>query len=112
MHESGNDTRTYGYHPVFNTGMERQAGRNLARMGGENMKYTVTGHATVVCSMVVEANTEKEAIKKANEQFGSLANYTGMGGTDKMIGVPTSEDDRCIYPDSDVEFDDVLPFTE
>lgn len=34
------------------------------------------------------------------------------GGTDKMIGVPTSEDDRCIYPDSDVEFDDVLPFTE
>lgn len=35
-----------------------------------------------------------------------------MGGTDKMIGVPISEDDRCIYPDSDVEFDDVLPFTE
>lgn len=76
------------------------------------MKYTVTGHATVVCSMVVEANTEKEAIEKANEQFGSLANYTGMGGIDKMIGVPISEDDRCIYSDSDVEFDDVLPFTE
>ena len=55
-------------------------------MGGENMKYTVTGHATVVCSMVVEANTEKEAIEKANDQFGSLANYTGMGGIDKMIG--------------------------
>lgn len=84
----------------------------LLLQGCENMKYTVTGHATVVCSMVVEANTEKEAIEKANEQFGSLANYTGMGGTDKMIGVPTSEDDRCIYPDSDVEFDDVLPFTE
>lgn len=75
-------------------------------------KYTVTGHATVVCSMVVEANTEEEAIERANEQFGSLINYTGMGGTDKMIGVPTSEDERCIYPDSDVEFDDVLPFTE
>ena len=51
------------------------------------MKYTVTGHTTVICSMVVEANTEKEAIEKANEQFGSLSNYTGMGGTDKMIGV-------------------------
>ena len=62
-------------------------------------KYTVTGHATVVCSMVVEANTEEEAIEKANKQFGSLTNYTGMGGTDKMIGVPTSEDERCIYPD-------------
>ena len=60
------------------------------------MKYTVTGHTTVICSMVVEANTEKEAIEKANEQFGSLSNYTGMGGTDKMIGVPTSEDDRWI----------------
>ena len=76
------------------------------------MKYTVTGHAMVVCSMVVEANTEKEAIEKANEQFVSLANYVGMGGTDKMIGVPTSEDERCIYPDSEVEFDDVLPFAE
>lgn len=26
---SGNDTRTYGHRPVFNTGMERQAGRNV-----------------------------------------------------------------------------------
>ena len=75
-------------------------------------KYTVTGHATVVCRMVVEANTEEEAIEKANEQFWSLTNYTGMGGNDKMIGVSTSEDERCIYPDSDVEFDDVLQFTE
>lgn len=62
--------------------------------------------------MVVDAETEKEAIEKANEQFGSLTNYSGMGGTDKMIGVLTSEDDRCIYPDSDVEFDDALPFEE
>lgn len=29
MHESGNDTRTYGNRPVFNTGMEWQAGRNI-----------------------------------------------------------------------------------
>ncbi len=76
------------------------------------MKYTVTGHATVVCGMVVDAETEKEAIEKANEQFGSLTNYSGMGGTDKMIRVLTSEDDCCIYPDSDVEFDDALLFEE
>ena len=73
-------------------------------------KYTVTGHATVVCSMVVEAESEEEAIEKANEEFGSLTNYVGMGGTDKLLGVLSSEDDRCVFPDSDVEFDDVLPF--
>ena len=73
-------------------------------------KYTVTGHATVVCSMVVEAESEEEAIEKANEEFGSLTNYAGMGGTDKLLRVTSSEDDRCVFPDSDVEFDDVLPF--
>lgn len=30
----------------------------------------------------------------------------------KLVGVNTPEDDRCIYPDSDVEFDDVLPYVE
>lgn len=55
---------------------------------------------------------EEEAIKKANTEFGSLSNYCGMGGYDKLLGVNTPENDRCIYPDSDVEFDDVLPFTE
>lgn len=73
-------------------------------------KYTVTGHATVVCRMVVEAESEEEAIEKANEEFGSLTNYAGMGGIDKLLGVTSSEDDRCVFPDSDVEFDDVLPF--
>lgn len=32
-----------------------------------------------------------------------FANYTGTDGIDKIIGVPMSEGDRCIYPDSDVE---------
>lgn len=76
------------------------------------MKFTVMGHATVVCSMAVEADTEKEAIEKANKQFGSLVNRSGMGGTDKMISVPTSKNDRCIFPDSDVEFDDATPLEE
>lgn len=73
-------------------------------------RHTVIGHATVVCSMVIEAESEEEAIEKANEEFGSLTNYAGMGGIDKLLGVPSSENDRCVFPDSDVEFDDVLPF--
>lgn len=56
--------------------------------------------------MRVKANSREEAIEKANETFGSLTNYVGMGGADKLIGVLSSEDDRSIFPDSDVEFDD------
>lgn len=44
-------------------------------------EYEVIGHATVVCSMHVKANDKTEAIKKANEEFGALTNYVGMGGT-------------------------------
>ena len=32
-------------------------------IGDDDMKYEVFGHATVVCSMIVEANNEKEAIE-------------------------------------------------
>ena len=71
-------------------------------------KYEVFGHATVICSMIVYANSEEEAIEKANEKFGGLTNYVGMGGTDKLLGVLTSEDDRSVLPDSDVEFDDAI----
>lgn len=46
------------------------------------MKYRVYGDATVVCSMVVEADNEEEAIKIANDEF------------------------RCIFPNTEVEFDD------
>ena len=35
-------------------------------------EYEVYGPATVICSMRVKANSEKEAIEKANEEFGSL----------------------------------------
>lgn len=70
------------------------------------MKYEVYGYATVVCSMVVEADSEEEAIEIANEEFGGLSNYAGMGSCSCLVGVLTSDDERCIYPDSDVVFDD------
>ena len=37
-------------------------------------EYEVYGHATVICSMRVKANSKKEAIEKANEEFGVLSN--------------------------------------
>lgn len=70
------------------------------------MKYRVYGHATVICSMVVEADSEEKAIEKANEEFGGLTNYAGMGSCDCLIGVLTSENKRCIFPDNEPEFDD------
>ena len=33
-------------------------------------KFRVYGHTTVVCSMVVEAKNEEEAIEKATDEFG------------------------------------------
>lgn len=69
-------------------------------------KYVVYGHTTVICSMEVYANSEEEAIEKANEEFGGLTNYAGMGSCDCLVGVLTSENKRCVFPDSDVVFDD------
>lgn len=69
-------------------------------------EYEVYGHATVICSMRVKANTEKEAIEKANEEFGGLSNYVGMGGTDKLLGVQNTDYDQSVLPDTDPEFDD------
>ena len=64
------------------------------------------GHANIICSMQVEATSEEEAIQIANDTFGGLTNYAGMGSYSCLVGVLTSEDFRCIYPDSDPEFDD------
>ena len=81
--------------------------RTEVRLEGVDMKeYEVIGHATVVCSMHVKANDKTEAIQKANEEFGALTNYAGMGGTAHMLGVCDSSDDRCVFPDSDPEFDE------
>lgn len=68
--------------------------------------FEVYGHCTVICSMHVEATSAKEAIEKANEEFGGLTNYAGMGSCECLVGVLSSEDNRCIYPDSEPEFDD------
>ena len=69
-------------------------------------KYEVRGHATIICAMTVRANSPEEAIAKANDKFGELSNYAGMGSCECLIGVESAEAGRCIYPDSDAVFDD------
>lgn len=69
-------------------------------------EYEVYGHATIICSMRLKANSKKEAIEKANEEFGGLSNYVGMGGTDKLLGVQNTDYDQSVLPDADPEFDD------
>ena len=68
-------------------------------------KYRVLGSCTLVCTMDVIANSGDEAIEIANDEFGSLTNYAGMGGTGNLVGVLDSSDNRCIYPDTEPEFD-------
>lgn len=68
-------------------------------------KYRVLGSCTLVCTMDVIADSGDEAIEIANDEFGSLANYAGMGGTGHLVGVLDSSDNRCIYPDCEPEFD-------
>lgn len=55
--------------------------------------------------MTVETSSEEEAIEIANDEFGGLTNYAGMGSCNCLVGVLTSEDDRAISPDSEVELD-------
>lgn len=69
-------------------------------------KYVVYGHCSVLCSMEVFADSKEEAIEKANEEFGSLTNYAGMGSCSCLVGVLTSENKRSVYPDSEPIFDD------
>ena len=68
--------------------------------------YEVYGHTSLFCSMRVTAESEEEAIAIANLTFGGIVNYAGMGSSDCLVGVLTSENYRCIYPDGEVEFDD------
>ena len=68
------------------------------------MKYRVYGHTTVTVSTLVEADSEEEAIEKANCEFGGIMSYAGNGGMDKLIGVDGEYD--TIEANESVEFDD------
>lgn len=58
--------------------------------------------------MTVEAETADEAVKLANEKFGELENYAGIGDLYCLIGISDSDDEieynKMIFPDTIPEF--------
>ncbi len=69
-------------------------------------KYRVTGTASVLCSMIVSAENEEEALEIANETYGGITSFVGRGSSEGLIGPTTVDDERSIYPDSEPVFDD------
>lgn len=51
------------------------------------MKYVVYGTVPVDVYFTVEADSEKEAIDLAYQDFPGLSNYAGNGGSGKLVGV-------------------------
>lgn len=70
------------------------------------MKYFVEGTAEVVVGIVIEAESEEDALEKAYDNFGGIHAYAGNGGYDRVIGVAGSEESiNC--DDCSVEFREV-----
>lgn len=69
-------------------------------------KYNVLGNTSVTVCVTVEADSEEDAMNKANEQFHGIYSYYGNGGVNKLIGVKGSNE--SIAADNPVEFDDVM----
>lgn len=71
-------------------------------------KFKVTGSCLITCAMSVEAETAEKAVELANEEFGELENYAGMGGLYCLIGISDSDDEveynKMIFPDATPEF--------
>jgi hypothetical protein len=54
-------------------------------------KYRVHGNVSIGVSMLVEADTESEALDKAHMDFPGLTNFCGNGGSDQLVGVYDSD---------------------
>lgn len=68
-------------------------------------KYRVYGNTVVSVFKEVWANSEDEAIDRANEELHYLTEYCGNGGYDKLVGVDGS--DESVAADDTIEWDDV-----
>lgn len=66
--------------------------------------YRVCGTTVVTVCKEVWANSEDEAIDRAEDELYSLTEYCGNGGCDKLIGVENA--DESVYADGMIEWDD------
>lgn len=72
--------------------------------------YRVYGHTSVNVIIEVEADSEEEAYKKANETRCCLESYVGNGGMDKLVGV--DGDDESVAVDENIYYDDIELLSE
>lgn len=73
-------------------------------------KYSCTATIETYIEMIVEAESEEDALEKANNEFGGACNYCGNGGTDKLVGV--DGENESISINDDVEFDEATELEE
>lgn len=66
------------------------------------MKYTVYGTAKIGISIIVDADDDEDALRKAEEEFDGLTNYAGNGGSGKLVG--TTQSSVELNADCDVDF--------
>lgn len=50
-------------------------------------RYRVEGFVKVYVTVELNANSQEEAIQKAEDNYTQLENYGGNGGYDKLLGV-------------------------
>lgn len=62
-------------------------------------KYRVFGNVVVGVWIDVEADSQNEAMEKADENWEGLTGFCGNGGTDKLIGVYS--EDHGIFANED-----------
>lgn len=72
-------------------------------------RYRVFGNTNIVVTTVIEVPDDEELTAediyaRAYDEFEGISSFCGNGGTDKLIGVNSSED--TIDADNEVEFDD------
>lgn len=67
-----------------------------------SLKYRVKGETKVYVDLIVEAESEDEAMDIAYQELSSLTPYAGNGGTDKIVG--TSMSTASLDIDDEIEW--------
>ena len=65
-------------------------------------RYRVHGRTTVEVTIIVEAESEAEALEVAYDERNCLTQYVGNGGTDKLIGV--DGEDETVEANGEIEY--------